>query len=90
MPSSTVLPHVSAIFSELNDLRTMRNASAHISSTTQSALEALAARIFGAPRPGITLYQLLMAIDPASATNDTVLVSYRKKLDVAAELITNG
>ena len=45
---------------------------------------------FGAPRPGITLYQLFTAINPISATNDTVLVSYRKKLDVAAELITNG
>jgi hypothetical protein len=83
-------PHISAIVSELNDLKTMRNASAHISSTTQQALESLAGRIFGAPRPNITLYQLLTAVDPRSAAADTVFVEYRKKLEVAAELISNG
>lgn len=49
---------------EGEDLRTMRNASAHISSTTQTALESLAQRIFRTPRPGIVLYDLLMAADP--------------------------
>jgi hypothetical protein len=87
-------PYISSIVSELNDLRTMRNASAHISSTTQQALESLAGRIFGAPHPGISLYTLLTAPDPRSADTDTdtdtVLVTYRRKLDAAAELISNG
>jgi hypothetical protein len=83
-------PHLSAIFSELNDLRTMRNASAHISTTTQQALESLAGRIFGAPHPGITLYQLLTAIDPRGGNNETVFVAYKLKLDVTAELISRG
>jgi len=83
-------PHLSSSFTSLNDLRTMRNASAHISSTTQQALESLAIRIFGQPRPGITLYQLLTASDPRSQTNDTVFITYRKALDIIAELITNG
>ncbi len=52
-------PHLSAIFSDLSDLRTMRNACAHISSTTQTALEGLALRIFSRPMPGIGLYELL-------------------------------
>lgn len=83
-------PHLSEIFSDLDDLRTMRNASAHISNTTQRALEALAGRLFGAPRPGISLYQLLTSVDPRSANGDTVFEKYRKTLDAAAELIANG
>jgi hypothetical protein len=83
-------PHLSSIVSDLIDLRTMRNASAHISSTTQQALESLAGRVFGAPQPGITLYALLTSPDPRAANGDTVLVAYRRKLDTAAELISNG
>jgi hypothetical protein len=83
-------PHLSAIFSELYDLRTMRNASAHISSSTQTALESLATRIFGRPRPGITLYQLLTSIDPRSGTDETVFSAYKNKLVVTAELIAQG
>lgn len=51
-------PHLSAISSDWADLRTMRHASAHISSTTQTALEGLAQRVFAVPRPGIDLYSL--------------------------------
>ena len=83
-------PHLSGINSDLADIRTMRNASAHISSTTQKALEALATAIFGQPQPGITLSRLLTAVDPRSAAGNTVFVGYRDKLTVTAELIANG
>jgi hypothetical protein len=83
-------PHISAVFSDLSDLRTMRNASAHTSTTTQSTLEALARRIFGAPRPGITLYSMLTSTDPRSTSRDTVFKTYRDKLVVAASLIATG
>ena len=83
-------PHLGAMTSELADLRTMRNASAHITSSTQQALEALALRIFGAPRSGITLYQMLTAGDPASTAGDTVFVAYRNKLLTTADLIATG
>jgi hypothetical protein len=82
-------PHISALYTELQDLRTMRNASAHVTSTTQTALEALATRIFGAPRPGIDLYVLLMSVDPRSPPN-TVFVSYKDKLLAASSLIATG
>lgn len=82
-------PHLRALISELRDLKTMRNASAHASSTTQSALEGLALRIFGMPRPGITLYELLTSPYPGSA-GETVFLVYKNKLAVAAELIANG
>jgi hypothetical protein len=68
----------------------MRNASAHITASTQAALEAFAVRIFGAPHPGLTLYQLLTAVDPRSATGDTVFATYRDMLLTTAELIARG
>jgi len=83
-------PHLSGIDSELRDLRTMRNASAHISSTTQTALESLALRIFGQPQAGISLYQLLTMTDPRSAAGETVFLAYKNKLVVTAELISLG
>jgi len=83
-------PHISSIFSDLADLKTMRNASAHISSTTQTALDTLALRIFGAPRVGISLYQLLTSTDPRSASGETVFLSYKSKLVATAGLIANG
>lgn len=82
-------PHISAIVSDLNDLRTMRNSSAHISSTTQKSIESLALRLFSTPRPGIALYDLLTASYPKSP-GMTVFAYYRSKLLIAAELIANG
>jgi hypothetical protein len=83
-------PHLSSITSELSDLRTMRHASAHITSTTQTALEGLAQRIFTAPQPGITLYNLLTRNDPRSLTAETVFFTAKTTLVVAAQLIANG
>jgi hypothetical protein len=83
-------PHISAIFSDLGDLRTMRNASAHIASTTQTALESLAVRLFSQPKPNITSYQLLTANDPQSSSGSTIFSSYKDKLLVTAELIATG
>ncbi len=83
-------PHLSSISTDLADLRTMRNASAHITSTTQRALESLALRVLFQPCPGINLYTLLTTIDPRSKTGDTIYVEYKNKLVVAADLITHG
>jgi hypothetical protein len=83
-------PHLSAIISELDDLRTMRNSCAHISSSTRRALESLATGIFGQPRPGITRYQLLPSTDPRSKTAETVFSAYKNKLVVTAEIIAQG
>lgn len=83
-------PNLSSILSDLADLRTLRNSSAHISSTTQVALEGLAQRIFGIPKPGITLYAMLTAVDPRSVTGNTVLAEARDKLLSTAQLIAQG
>ena len=78
------------VLSDLADPRTMRNVSAHITSTTQTALEDLALRILAVPSPGIDLCSLLTTIDPRSAAGDTVFLSYKKKLIVTAELVAQG
>lgn len=83
-------PHLGAIYSDLSDLRTMRNASAHITSTTQSALESLALRIFGSPRPAIRLYDLLTSAHPASSSGATVFIEYKLRLETVAGLIAHG
>lgn len=82
--------NLSAITTDLSDLRVMRNSAAHISSTTQAALEALAQRLFTVPQPNITLYDLLLRIDPTSPTGETIFASYQRKLDVTAELIAKA
>jgi hypothetical protein len=83
-------PHLGSISIDLADLRTMRNASAHLSSTTQAALEALAQRIFGTPQPGINLYALLTRADPRAGGGNTVFAEARDKLLAAAQLIATG
>ena len=83
-------PHMSAITTDLGNLRTLRNASAHLSSTTQAALEALAQRIFVTPQPGIDLYTVLTTVDPRSPIGNTVLADARDKLLTVAELISTG
>jgi hypothetical protein len=83
-------PHISSITSDLSDLRTMRNSSAHISSTTQKALEALAQRTFSTPKIGITLYTLLTATLQNSSNSLTVFKNSQQKLLSAATLIATG
>ena len=83
-------PHLSSANTDLADMRTMRNASAHVTSTTQAALESLAQRIFSTPRRGVDLYTLLTSIDPRSHTGNTVFAECRQKLDVVAELVARG
>ncbi|MDI1361062.1 hypothetical protein [Methylotenera sp.] len=83
-------PHLSSITNDLADLRTMRNASAHITTTTQKALEALAQRVFSTPQPNIDLYTLLTTSRPTSLNGNTLFAESRDKLLVTAELIANG
>jgi hypothetical protein len=83
-------PHLSSISQDLADLKTMRNASAHLTSTTQAKLNGLALRIFTTPHPGISLYSLLIASDPRSPSRQTVYATYKDRLITAASLIAQG
>lgn len=82
-------PHLSASTTDISDMRTMRNATAHISSSTQKALEALAQRIFNVPKPGISVYTMLTTTVPGPS-GDVVFTVYRDKLLAAAQLIATG
>jgi hypothetical protein len=73
----------------LLDLRTIRNSSAHISSTTTRSLDALATRLLQRPIAGITIYDLILAIDPQNTSN-TILKSYQDILDTVALEIANA
>lgn len=81
---------INSLTQELSDLKIMRNACAHMSSTTKAALEGLGLRIFGSPKAGITVYQMLTADDPRTNPRVTVYASYRDKLLVAAGLVAQG
>ena len=81
---------LSSIDLELRDLRTMRSASAHITSSTQTALNSLALRLLGTPADGIDLYRLLTTNSPGGRGGTTVLAEYRDKLVTAAEMIATG
>ncbi|MEJ1096495.1 MULTISPECIES: hypothetical protein [unclassified Pseudoxanthomonas] len=83
-------PHLSAIVVDLQDIKMMRNSSAHLTSTTQAALAALAQRITGTPQPGISLYSLLTHTDPRAGNGQTVYATCRDKLLAAAQLIAVG
>lgn len=86
-PFETVL---SSIHTTLVDLKQIRNAAAHLSSTTSTALDAVASRILGPPRTRVTVYDLLTAIAPSSGTGDTVLQSLINQIDAAAEAIAKA
>jgi hypothetical protein len=83
-------PHLNAIQSALDDLRTMRNACAHVTSTTQSGLESLAIRLLARPSPGIAVYDLLTATDPKTTGTGTIFQTNRDLLLATAALISIG
>jgi hypothetical protein len=82
---------LSSIDAELAEMKTIRNACAHLSSTTRTALEGLATRILGQPQPGINVYRLLTTFDPRVQGNaTTIYATYRDKILSAAQLIAQG
>lgn len=83
-------PHLRSSLNDIQDLRIMRNASAHITTSTRATLDALAQRLLITTRPGISLYDLLTSQLPSRPAGRTVLAEYRDKLLVTAELIANG
>jgi hypothetical protein len=82
-PFKTALDSIST---DLSDLRTIRNASAHISSTTQKKLDAVASRVLGNTTTGTNVSDFIMKISLEDASK-TVLQMYQLKLDITAENI---
>lgn len=82
--------YISAIMTDLRDLKTIRNAAAHLSSTTTAALDAVASRKLRRQCVNITVSQLIFSADPNSPTGGTVLQTYLNILDISAAGISNG
>lgn len=86
LPYSRVL---SSIITDVIDLKTIRNAAAHLSSSTSTQLDGLGSRKLGRPCNGISVYDLLLSINPFSAVNQTILQYYISTLNSAITGICN-
>jgi hypothetical protein len=86
-PSEGVL---AAIQSDLMDLKTIRNAAAHLSTTTAQPLDALASRKLQRDVTSISAAAFLLSRDPASGGAMSVFESYVGLLDVAAHRIVHA
>jgi len=81
---------ISSIKTDLSDLKIIRNAAAHLTSTTQHKLDSLGTRKLRRPCNNLKVSDILFAFDPASTANETVLTIYLNKLDICAEGIAKG
>lgn len=80
---------VASIQSDLFDLKTVRNAAAHLTNTTGHRLDAVASRRLSRTTSGISVTDFLLSLDPNVTTATTILDGYLGQLDVAAENIAN-
>lgn len=83
-------PFIASINQDLMDMRTIRNSSAHLSSTTIQQLDALGSRKLNRPCSNIKVPDLILALDPASTSGSTILDNYLALLDIAAVGIANA
>jgi hypothetical protein len=79
---------IGSIVTDLSDLKTIRNAAAHISSTTSTQLDAVASRILNRSIVNIDVSDFIFSIDPNNGTQ-TILDMYLAILEAAAVNITN-
>lgn len=78
--------NIASISSELSDLKTIRNAAAHLSSTTRHQLDALSSRVLKRSITNTDVATFIMELHPSDSTK-TVLQYYQNLLDIAAENI---
>lgn len=81
--------NIASISVDLSDLKTIRNAAAHVSSTTQHKLDALSSRITSRTVSNTSVSKLVMTLHPNDQSH-TVLQSYQNILDIAAENISRN
>jgi hypothetical protein len=83
---SPLASNMASISRELSDLKTVRNAAAHLSSTTQHQLDALSTRVLGRNISNTNVAAFMMELHPLD-TSKTVLLYYQSLLDIAADNI---
>lgn len=89
-PGNPFDTYISSMMGDLFDLKTIRNAAAHLNSTTRHQLDSLGSRKLKRPCNNLKVSDLILAVNPDSASNETILTTYLNKLDVSAEGIANG
>ena len=89
-PDNPFDTYVSSMRADLFDLKTIRNAAVHLSTTTRQQLDSLGTRKLRRPCNNLKVSDIIFAVDPDSAANETILTTYLNKLDVSAEGIANG
>jgi hypothetical protein len=77
---------LASIATDLSDLKNIRNAAAHISTTTQGKLDAIASRTLGTSITSTTVDEFIMQSHPDDSSI-TILQHYQRILDIAAENI---
>lgn len=85
---NTIGNNILSIQNDLFDLKTIRNAAAHITVTTQANIDGLASRIMGHQQYNTTVSGLIMSNKPGTA--DTIFEYYKNILDATAECICKG
>lgn len=81
---------VSSMMADLFDLKTIRNAAAHLTSTTRQQLDSVGTRRLKRACTNLKVSDFIFAIDPDSPASETILTTYLNKLDITAEGIANG
>lgn len=81
---------LASIHGDLTDLKTIRNAAAHLSTTTAQPLDALASRRLQRNLSGISAAKFLLSGDPNSAAGTTIYDAYTLMLDAAAHSIAHA
>jgi hypothetical protein len=85
-----ISPVIRAIAQDLSDLKTIRNASAHVVTGTRSKLQGLGARKLKGPVGQMSVYEFLLRKDPSSATGESILADYVGVLRAAGEAIARA
>lgn len=80
---------ISSVYSDLYDLRMIRNAAAHLSTTTSDKLDQVALRKLGRATTGITVYDLVTATSPSDPSK-SILQTYIDLLTAAATQISRA
>lgn len=86
-PDNPIKTAIKSVKSDLLDIKTIRNAAAHMSVTTQGKLDALASRVFGSQQINIKVAYVIHYVRP---DGKTLWEYYKDLLDVAAENVAKG
>ena len=86
-PDNPIKTAIHAANSDLLDLKTIRNAAAHVSTTTQQKLDSVASRLFGHQMVNIKVADVISHV---RTDGKTQWAYFKDLLDVAAENVAKG